>query len=462
MHHSTTQTVLFSQLLSKPVIAKFDQEHSSTDGGALLLKAVDERLGLSQRLGACVEDPRQPGKVRHAMLDLLRQRMFGIACGYPDGNDAAHLADDPIHKLLLERDPIVGERLASQPTLSRFENTARRADLYRLANALAETVIAHHRQRLRGRVRRITVDLDPTDDPTHGQQELAFYNGHYDSWCYLPVVVKLTFSEEAEQHVVAVVLRPGNAAAPVGSIALLRRLFGKLRRAFPRARLRVRMDGGFAAPRVFQFLEEEGVEYVVAMAKNRRLEPKGRRLLRRARRRAKQTGRTTHFYGETRYAARTWRRRKRRVIYKAEVVCLAGREPRDNLRFVVTNLCLSPRRVYEIYRQRGDCENRIKELHHGLELDRTSCSRFLANQLRVQITAAAYVLMQELRRKARGTACAHAQVSTLRERLLKVGAWIEVSVRRVVVHLPHAFAWQPCWVRVAARLGAAVEPVPTG
>jgi hypothetical protein len=251
-------------------------------------------------------------------------------------------------------------------------------------------VIGHHRQRLRGRVRRITIDLDPTDDPTHGQQELAFYNGHYDSGCYLPVVVKLTFGEEAEQHVVAVVLRPGNAAAPVGSMALLRRLFGKLRRAFPRARLRVRMDGGFAAPRVFQFLEEQGVEYVVALAKNLRLAPKGGRLLRRARRRAKQTGRTTHFYGETRYAARSWRRRKRRVIYKAELVCLSGREPRANLRFVVTNLSLSPRQVYEIYRQRGDCENRIKELHHGLELDRTSCSRFLANQLRVQITAAAY------------------------------------------------------------------------
>jgi hypothetical protein len=145
MHHSTTQSVLFSHLLSKPVIAKFDQEHSSADGGALLLKAVDERLGLSQRLASCLEDPRQPGKVRHAMLDLLRQRMFGIACGYPDGNDAAHLADDPIHKLLLERDPIAGERLASQPTLSRFENTARRADLYRLANALAETVIVGDR-----------------------------------------------------------------------------------------------------------------------------------------------------------------------------------------------------------------------------------------------------------------------------------------------------------------------------
>ena len=208
-------------------------------------------------------------------------------------------------------------------------------------------------------------------------------------------------------------------------------------------------------PRCFDFLDDEGVEYLVAIAKNSRLEPRGRRLLGRARRIARQTGKTARFYGETRYAARKWRRGKRRVIYKAEVVCLAGRRPRDNLRFVVTNLRQSPRRVYQIYRARGDQENRIKELHYGLELDRTSCSRFLANQMRVLLTLAAYVLMQELRRRARGTRCAGAQISTLRERLFKVAAWVEVSVRRVVIHLPRSFAWQACWVRIAARLHAA-------
>jgi hypothetical protein len=454
MSDFTRQSVLFPDLGAKPVVVKFDQEHSSADGGALLLKAIDDRLGLSARLAEGLEDPRQPGKVQHAFLDLLRQRIFAIACGYPDGNDAARLAEDPIHKLLLERDPIEGDRLASQPTLSRFENTPRRADLYRMANGLADVVIAHHRRRLHGKVRRITVDMDPTDDPTHGQQELAFYNAHYQNWCYLPVVAKLSFDEEAEQHVVAVVLRPGNVSGAAGTPGLLKRLFSKLRGAFPKARLRVRLDGGYAAPEIFDFLEDEGVEYLVAMAKNSRLGPRGRRLMARARRRVRKSGKTEHFFGETRYAARKWKRGKRRVIYKAEVVCLAGREPRDNLRFVVTNLRQSPRFVYALYAQRGDCENRIKELHHGLELDRTSCTRFLANQLRVLMTTAAYVLMQELRREARGTACEGAQVGTLRERLLKVGAWIEVSVRRVVVHLPQSFAWQPAWVRIAGRLGA--------
>jgi hypothetical protein len=448
------QSVLFPALGSKPVVVKFDQEHSSSDGGVIALKRVDERLGLTERLAECLVDPRQPGKVRHEFVDLLRQRIFGIACGYADANDAARLANDPMHKLVLERDPITGERLASQPTLSRFENTPRRADLYRIVDTLADVVIEHHRRRLRGKVSRITVDLDPTDDPTHGQQELAFYNAHYGNWVYLPVVGKLTFGDEAEQYVVGVVLRPGNASGAVGATALLRRLFEKLRRAFPKARLRVRLDGGYATPEVFDFLEDEGVEYLVAMAKNQRLSPSGQRLLARARRQAKRTGRTSHFYGETRYAAGKWKRGKRRIIFKAEVVCLGDREPRDNLRFVVTNLKLSPRRVYQLYTQRGDCENRIKELHHGLELDRTSCSRFLANQLRVQLTAAAYVLMQELRRECRGTDCESAQVSTLRERLIKIGVWIEVSVRRIVLHFPSSFAWKPTWLTLAGRLGA--------
>jgi hypothetical protein len=218
------------------------------------------QLEVSERLSACVDDPRQPGKVRHAMLDLLRQRIFAIACGYPDGNDAARLAQDPIHKLLLERDPLAGERLASQPTLSRFENTPRRADLYRMTDALADVVIAHHRRRLRGKVARITVDRDPTDDPTHGQQEFTFYNAHYGNWCDLPGVVKLTFGREAEPHVVGVVLRPGKAPATAGAIPILWRLFAKLRRAFPGAKLRVRLDGGDAAPEIFDFLDSEGVE----------------------------------------------------------------------------------------------------------------------------------------------------------------------------------------------------------
>ena len=452
---STRQSVLFSDLGSRPVVVKFDQRHASSDGGAILLKAADRHLGLTAGLIKVIEDRRQGGKVRHAIADLLHQRLYAIACGYPDGNDAARLSSDPIQKLLCDRDPVSGVDLASQPTLSRFENAVRRADLYRMGVALSETVIERHRRRLGRRVKRITIDLDPTDDPTHGAQQLTFFNGHYDSWCYLPVAGFLTFDEEPDQYLFAYVLRPGNAPATRGALGIFSRLLPRLRAAFPRARLRVRLDGGFAAPEIFEYLEAESLEYVVAMGKNKILERRAARLMGTARRLSKESGDTAHLYGETRYAARTWAHR-RRVLIKAEVARHPGRDPKDNPRFVVTNLKGSPRHLYErIYCLRGDVENRIKELHHGLEIDRTSCSRFLANQLRGLLTAAAYVMMQELRLRAARTRYRNAQVSTLRERLLKLGVWIESSVRRLVLHLPAACIDRRDWQRIATALGAA-------
>jgi hypothetical protein len=386
--------------LGQPAVARFDTPHASSDGGAVLLKAVDTQLGLTKRLAACLEDSRQPGKIRHQSLEVIRQRVFGIACGYADCNDAARLADDAIHKLLVDRDPLAGPALASQPTLSRFENAVSVRALIAMGHALADTVIEQHRRRLKGRATRITIDLDPTDDPTHGQQEFTFFNGHYNTWCYLPLVATVTFNDEPAQYAVAAVLRPGNAPAKRGARGLLRRLFAKLRAAFPTAILRVRLDGGFAGNPLFKFLEAAGVEYVAGMASNRRLEKRIQRLM------------------------------------------------------VVTNLGDAPQAVYELYCQRGDMENRLKELHHGLEMDRTSCSRFLANQFRVLLTLAAYLLFQELGRRAQGTGCADAQVTTLRERLIKLAVWVERSVRRIVLHLPSAFPWLRPWRQIARAVGA--------
>jgi len=437
----------------KPVVAAFDIPDASSDGGLVLLKAIDTHLGLTKRVTACLDDDRQPRKIRHQTLELVRQRVFGLAGGYADCNDAARLADDVIHKLVVGRDPIAGAALASQPTLSRFENGVGRQELIAIAHGLAGIVIEHHRRRLKGRTTQITIDLDPTDDPTHGQQEFTFFNGHYDRWCYLPVVATVTFNEETEQFAVAAVLRPGNAPAHRGARGLLRRLLRQLRAAFPQAGFRVRLDGGFASPTLFTFLEREQVEYLVAMPSNARLEKRARRLMGKARVLSRASGRTEHLYGETRYAARKWKR-KRRVIIKAEVVRHPGRTPKNNPRFVVTNRTDDPDAVYQLYCQRGDVENRLKELHHGLELDRTSCSRFLANQLRVLLTLAAYILFQELRRRAAGTVCADAQVTTLRERLLKLAVWVERSVRRIVLHLPMTFPWLRTWRQIARAVGA--------
>src|SRR6266540_549915 len=358
------QTVLFPDLFNKPLVATFDQPHGSSDGGAVLLKAAEARYGLIDGFARCLVEDRQAGKVRHTLKDLLAQRIY-------------RLADDPIHKLLLGRDPIDGDSLASQPTISRFENQVGAQALYAMGRELAASVIERHQQRLHGRARTITIDLDPTDDPTHGAQQLTFFNGHYDCWCYLPLLAFVTFNDEVEQYLCAAILRPGNAPATRGARGTLIRLLDLLRHAFPKARFLVRLDGGFATPEILDRLDAEPrLDYVVAMGENAVLTRFAEPAMVRARRQSEASGHTEHVYTEARYAAGTWSH-ERRVVIKAEVVRLPGREPRDNPRFVITNLRQTPRFVYErVYCARGDIENRIKELHDGLQIGRTSCGRF--------------------------------------------------------------------------------------
>lgn len=453
-----TQCLNFPELFDKPIELKFDEPHSSSDGGALLLKAVDQKLQLTAALAACLVEQRQAGKVRHSIADLLRQRIYGLAGGYADANDAARLAADPIFKLLLDRCPVTGVELSSQPTLSRFENAVGPRENYRLALALALTVIQHQQQRRRAKqVRCITIDLDSTEDPTHGQQQFTFFNAHYDNHCYLPLLGFVSFDDEPEQYLVTALLRPGNASekSPV-VVGLLSRLVTLVRAAFPKATLKLRLDGGFACPTMLDYLDSvPRLEYVCGFAKNAVLMRAAEPLLVAARALAQQTNHRTQVFGECSYQARSWEQ-PRRVVIKAEIVYNLGGQPQDNPRFVVTNKRRSAKFVYQkAYCSRGEIENRIKELHHGLEIDRTSCPSFWANQFRVLLTAAAYALMQELRRQASRTSLARAQVSTLREKLFKLSARIEASVRRIVVHLPQSFAYSHEWTSIARRLGAA-------
>ena len=225
-----TQCLIFPELFERPIHLKFDEPHSSSDGSALLLKAADRKLQLTSALAACLVDGRQEAKVKHTIKDLLRQRIYGLASGYADANDAARLAHDPIFKLLLDRSPVAGPELSSQPTLSRFENTIGPKENYRLGLALAQSIIARQQKRLRGKVRRITIDLDPTDDPTHGQQQFSCFNAHYDKHCYLPLLGFLSFNDEPEQYLVTAVLRPGNASEKSGVVVgLLARLVALVR-----------------------------------------------------------------------------------------------------------------------------------------------------------------------------------------------------------------------------------------
>lgn len=452
-----TQRLIFPELFAKPIHYQFDEPHSSSDGGALLLKAADQKLQLTTTLAACLVDDRQAAKVKHSLEDLLRQRIYGLASGYADANDAARLAHDPIFKLLLDRSPVTGSELSSQATLSRFENSVGSKENYRLALALANSVIARQQKRLRGKVRQVTIDLDPTDDPTHGQQQFTFFNAHYDTHCYLPLLGFLSFNHEPEQYLVTALLRPGNASEKHGVVVgLLQRLVDLVRATFPKATIKLRLDSGFTCPLMLDYLDSvPRLEYVCGMPKNAVLERAAEPFLATARKLAQAPNQSAQVFGECRYQARSWEQ-QRRVIIKAEIVFNQRGEPQDNPRFVVTNQHQTPKFIYKkAYCSRAVIENRIKELHHGLEIDRTSCPRFWANQFRVLLTAAAYALMQELRRQAKHTSLARAQVSTLREHLLKLSARIEESVRRIVVHLPQSFPYARQWSSIARQLGAA-------
>lgn len=439
------------------MVACFDQRQGSSDGGAILLQAADRQLGLSASLAACLRDERQQGKVEHTIHQMLGQRIFGLACGYADTNDAARLANDPVHKLLVGLDPDSQDDLASQPTLCRFENAVGPKELFLCAEALADTVLRRQQRRLKKHVELITIDLDATDDPTHGEQQLSIFNGHYDHSCYLPLLAFVSFNQEKEQFLLAAVLQPGNASPAGAGLGLLRRVIRRVRRYFPDALLRVRLDSAYATPDILDYLDEAKVKYVVSLISNPALHRQAEAKMQEVRKLSAASGQSERLYGEFQYqTTKTWKE-PRRVVYKAEVVRDAERAPRDNQHYLVTNLAQTPRWVYEkIYCQRGEIENRIKELHHGLEMDRTSCHGFWANQFRVLMTAAAYVLMQELRIRAIGTECSRSQVTQLRERLLKIGASVVVSVRRVVLHLPRSFPFVNSFRQIALGLGAGV------
>jgi hypothetical protein len=321
-----------------------------------------------------------------------------------------------------------------------------------MGRALEHAVIGRlaHRHR---RARRITIDLDGSEDPTHGQQPFTFFSAYYDSWCYLPLFGFLSIDDLPEQHLFFARLRPGTGPEGRCVRTMLRRVVPLLRQRFRKAEIVVRLDAGFASSELFDLLDDLKVGYMVAMAKNSRLTIHAERHMRGVRWITEQFGKTTTLFGECEYGARKWSR-PRRVIFKAEVVTLAGRDPRDNLRFVVTNLRDGAESVWKDYIKRGDTENRIKELKLDLQIDRTSSTSFLANQMRVLLTAAAFVLFQELRVALGASELGRAMVARLRLTLLKIGATVKESCRRIVIALPKSHPWQDLWRKAAIAVGA--------
>lgn len=429
----------------KRITASFDGGSISSDAGFLLLREVDGSVGLTEALAICIKDGREQSKVRQSVRDMLMQRLFGIACGYEDCNDHDRLRSDPMLKLSAGREPESGDDLASQPTLTRLENSVGARELYRMEEALLESFIAGHRKYA---PRRIVIDADATDDPCHGQQELEFFHGYYDCHCYLPLLVYLS-ADGGEQELVCAVLRPGNVHAGHRVVSIVSRIVERLKEVFPKAEIVFRGDAGMALPAVYDYLEDKGLHYLISLPKNAVLLRLAEADFEDARAAYEETGEKVRKFGEFRYAAETWRS-DRRVIVKAEVLCKG-----ENPRFVLTDLGGDPEELYEQYAGRGDVENRIKELKDGLLSGRTSCHSFLANQFRLILHAAAYVLLQALRQVLTGTDMACAQASTLRVKLLKVGARVRETTRRIWVAMPTSYPYQRFWEIILTRLALA-------
>jgi len=433
--------LIFESLFSKEVIADFTGGRITSDAGGLLLREVDQRYRLTEKAARCLRDSREAHKVKHDFLTLVRQRMFAIAQGYEDNNDAATLARDPAFKIMAGKAPDSAGDLASQPTLSRFENGVTAKDLRRLSNWLLDLYLKTHP----GPRKVIVLDMDATDDPTHGKQQLSFFHGYYEEHMYHPLLV----FDGRTGFPLAAVLRPGNTHASHGALAVLKRLIKKLKKAYPKALILFRADAGFAVPALYRYLERQEVRYVIGFITNNRVLEKAAPLLVKAQRQYQETGEKQRLFTSFSYQAESWSR-PRRIIAKVEYTRLGA-----NQRFVVTNLSRNPQFIYDdLYVLRGDVENRIKELKLELKADRLSCHRFLANQFRLLLHTAAYCLFWLLRHHLQGTELATAQVNTLRLKLLKIGARIRETSRRIWVHLASGYPYPDLLARVLQNLRA--------
>jgi Transposase DDE domain group 1 len=410
---------------AKAVDLDFDGGQLSSDAGVILLKDIDDHLGLTHDLAAVLSDPRDARRVKFTLHDLLKQRVFQIAAGYEDANDSNTLRDDPIFKLMLDRLPETGAPLASQPTMSRCENRVSRTELYRMAVVLLNQFIASYDSPPKV----IVLDVDDTEDRVHGQQEQARYDGYYGGYCFMP----LHLYEGLSGRLITTILKAKRFTG-TQMLAVLQRVVKRLRHAWPDTLLIFRGDSHFAYPEVMQWLEAEPeLSYVTGLTSNAVLQQLAREVVEQAKRAYAYSGHKVTRFHSTRYQAGTWAR-SRRVVIKVEVG-----EQGVNTRFVVTALEQARTKVLyqQIYCARGQAENEIKDHKLYLKSDRTSCHRFEANQFRLLLHSAAYVLLETLRREVfRTTQWASATMETIQLRILKLGARVQECKDRIMISLP--------------------------
>ena len=444
----------FHPLKHREIRAQFDGGAITTEGGGLLLREVEKRIGIVRQFAACFRDYRNSDLIEHTVEELVAQRVYGLALGYEDLNDHEELRKDPLLAVLVEKSDLARERLAGKSTLNRLELTPATAT----AKARYKKIVADHAavDRLFVDVflaahpeapQQIILDLDATDDPLHGNQEGRFFHGYYGHYCYLPLYI---FCGE---FLLGARLRPSNIDASAGSVEELQRIVKPIRAAWPKVRILVRADSGFCREELMVWCEAEGVDYVLGLAKNERLRAAIQKELNKAERQYRKTKRAARIFKEFYYQTRKSWSVQRRVVAKAEHL-----EKGENPRFVVTSLTAeewSASALYEqLYCARGDMENRIKE-QLMLFADRTSTAYLRSNQLRLYFSSVAYVLLQMLRHLGlQGTELAKAQCTTIRLKLLKIGALIRISVRKVWVSLAGGYPYVALFRQVHETLCA--------
>jgi hypothetical protein len=426
----------FGRLGRRVVEGRFDGGSMTSDGGVMLLSATDRKLGLIDAASRCIADPRSPLLITHAVRDMLRQRVYGLALGWEDLNDHKALRCD----VAMQTAVGVDREVASAPTLCRLENWADRATAVRLHQVLVDQFIASFKTA----PEELVLDFDATDNPLHGQQQERFFHGYYDHYCYLPLYVF------CGQQLLCAYLRPSRIDGAKHAAAILKLLTRRLRQTWPEVRIIFRGDSGFCRQRIINWCERSGVHYVIGLARNARLEAQVQYAQLMLADEYARTGAKQRWVSEFAYAANSWAH-ERRVLTRLEWGSQGG-----NPRFVVTNLQARPEHLYDqLYCQRGEAENRIKEAQVGLFATRTSCHYFAANQLRVLLAALAYVLIERMRALAlQGTELATAQIDTLRIRLLKLAAVVTRNTRRVRLYFASNWPSAPIFAQAMRALGA--------
>ena len=444
----------FHPLNHREIRAQFDGGAITTEGGGLLLREVDKRIGIVRQFAACFRDYRDPDLIEHTVEELVAQRVYGLALGYEDLNDHEELRKDPLLAVLVEKSDPGEELLAGKSTLNRLELTSTTAsaktrykkivaDHAAVDGLFVDVFLAAHPQA----PQQIILDLDATDDPLHGNQEGRFFHGYYGHYCYLPLYI---FCGE---FLLGARLRPSNIDASAGSVPELQRIVKQIRAVWPQVRILVRGDSGFCREELMAWCETEGLDYVLGLAKNERLKASIKKELQKAERQYQETKRAARFFKEFYYQTRKSWSERRRVVAKAEHL-----EKGENPRFVVTSLTAAewpaPALYEQLYCARGDMENRLKE-QLMLFADRTSTAYLRSNQLRLYFSSVAYVLLQMLRHLGlQGTELAKAQCATIRLKVLKIGALVRSSVRKVWVSLAGGYPYVALFHQVYEKLCA--------